>query len=1324
MPGSEADETMRDARTNGQVGLRETLAGHWPPVLVPADRPRLPGVPARCSAVLAAPRAEFGDVPRGALLAGFAAILFRYTGQALISVSLEAERIRYVVSGEMTLLELAASGERGPGFPDDAELRLAVHPGQVELHYDAGLFDEATIARMLGHFQTLVQHATRSRDCPVKLLRLLPDDEAHRMLIEWNRTDADLPYDTCLHQAFEAQAARAPQAIAIVHRGERWTYERVNTDANHLAHHLRSLGVGPDSRVGLCLDRSPALLIAMLGAMKAGGAYVPLDPGYPAERLATMVRGSSCAVIISRAGLVANLPATTQPMVLLDRDAQPLAALPGRDPAPLAGPGNLCYVIHTSGSTGTPKPAALRHRGVMNNLADLNARCQAGPGDSVLALSSPSFDMSVYEFLGITTAGGTIVIPDQDRGADPAHWAELLIAERVTIWNSAPALLGLLVEHLEGNRQRLPALRVVMLGGDWTPVTLPGRVRAVAPGARVIVFGGNVEASIQSTSYEVGEVDPAWRSIPYGRPLANQRTYILDEARQPVPPGVPGELCLAGIGLAREYLNRPEETAARFVEWSYGEVSDRLYRTGDLARFAPDGMIELLGRMDFQVKVNGMRVELGEIESVLRRHERVRQVAVAARDGRLVAYVVPAGSALATESLRDLAARWLPEYMVPAVFVQLDELPLTPNGKLDRKGLPEPEVAGAPYRAPRSAAERVLAAVYADVLGLARVGLDDDFIEMGGDSVRAIQAVSRARARGIELSAREILQSRTIAAIRPAMTARPPAEDAEDAAPLVVAGADERAELARRYPGLAELWPLTPMQSGMLLESLLGEAGPGVYLMQTVYHLSGTVDPARMRAAGQALLERHASLRAAFVVDVTDAPVQVVVGGLEPLWREVDLSDQPADAREEAFGRFLAQDRARQFDLAVPPLWRLALVTFSPRHARLVLTVHHLLVDGWSEQVLASDIVGLYADEAAGPARPYRDFLAWLARQDREAHARAWLRELHGTREPTLLAPAGTARGQAADAREVVLSLAPGDLAHGTRRGITASILVQGAWAIVLAALTGRDDVVFGAIVSGRPGELTGVESMVGLFINTVPVRVSVNPYETVSEFLDGLQRKQLSLLDHQHHSLAEIHQALGVSVLFDTLVAVQTFPAARGRQGEVKVTQVDSLGHASYPLAVIVEDERLTVQYDRNVIDPAAAQDIATRLRLVVSQLARGDDQPIDTLEDLPPTMARPAGAAAAGREYREARTPREEALCELFAEVLDVERVGIDDNLFALGCNSLMATRIVSRMRRSLRLETSVATIFQYPTVAELSGRVKTAKAQVSLRKATAER
>ena len=1271
------------------VGAEPAVAGPWAPVLVPTDRPRRPGALARPWAAVTADLDGAG--PAGAGAAAFAALLFRCTGQDQVALGVPGGELRFHVDGAGTLGDLAAgattagAGAGGAvpvGFTADGtdadadgggggaagaafELQLVLRGDTAELRYDPALFERATAVRLLEHYRTLLADAREHPQTPVNRLRLLDDAQLERALVQWNRTGAQFADVGCLHEAFQARAQAAPAAWAVVQGGERLTYGQVNAAANRLARHLRSLGVGPDVRVGLCLDRSAQLLVAELAVLKAGGAYVPLDPDYPAQRIAAMVAGTSCAVMVSRTDLAANLPErddAAPPLLLLDRDADQWEQLPAGDLEPLAGPDHLCYIIHTSGSTGAPKPIALQHRGVLNNIADLNTRFAVGPGDSVLALSSPSFDMSVYELLGLTIAGGTVVVPDPARSKDPEHWAELARAEGVTVWNSAPALLGLLADHLEHSGQGpLPRLRLALLGGDWVPVTLPARVRTIAPGLRFVVMGGATESSIHSTLFEVEQVDPAWTSIPYGRPMANQRTYILDEDLQPVPPGVPGELYLAGVGLARGYLDQPERTAERFLTWSYGPVrEERLYRTGDAARFGADGLIELIGRKDFQVKIHGLRVELGEIETVLRAHPGVRQSVVVARNNRLLAYVVPqdatdtgAGEGLSA-ALLAVAAQRLPAYMVPAAVVVLERLPLTPNGKLDRLALPEPQGATTAYRVPAAGREQVLAQVYAQVLGVERIGADDDFVACGGDSIRAIQVVTRARARGLEVSARQVLQCRTVAALARAATdpASPTAAAAAAAqvdAPLADPGSAQFQALRRRYPALVDVWPLTALQAGILFESTLNDTGYDAYQMQTVFHLAGPVDAARMRAAGQALLDRYPNLRVAFGADADDTPVQLVLDGVELPWHEVDLTALPEAAQQEALADFLGRDYADHFDRAAAPLLRLALVRLGPETSELVLTTHHVLVDGWSEPILIQDLLRLYASGGDATVLPevrgFRDFLRWLERQDQGAGAKAWAQELAGLDEPTLLAPCDTPRARARGTGEVALRLSADQSRQLSRSaaglGVTLNTLLQGAWAVLLSGLTGRRDVVFGATVSGRPAQLPGVESMVGLFINTVPVRVDCAPGGTVAQLLTGLQDRQTALLDHHHLGLADIHQQTVLDALFDTLVAFQSYPVDHAGIAEaaaaagIEVTGTRAEGAATYPLALIVESDpqlRLTLQYHQHLFTADAAQTLAARLHAVLVALTADPARRVGTLDVLlPEERAHLTGTTAA---------------------------------------------------------------------------------------------
>ena len=540
----------------------------------------------------------------------------------------------------------------GCGFAEESmrlwpglEAGLFFGGGPGTLVTNAELFDAAVSRRMCGHLGRLLEDALHRPDEPLFRLAMLTDDERRQLLLEWNDTAIDFPREACLHELFEERVDENPDAIGAVFSGQRITYGELEERANRLAHELRTLGVGPDALVGIGCEKSLEMVVGLLGIAKAGGAYVPLDPAYPAERIDYMLRDSRVEVLLTQRHLADSLPDTGSRILFLDE--ADLEHQPATRPDAVAGDQHLAYVIYTSGSTGAPKGVMLNHQGRVNNFLDFNRRFTVGPGDALIALASLSFDMCAYDVFGTLAAGATIVLPRPGELQDPASWARTMKAEKVTIWHTAPAMLKMLVDWLEDHSDQAPeALRLVLLGGDWIPVTLPDRLRALVPDVRVIGMGGATECSMDSTIYEIGEVDPGWTSIPYGKPMKNQLAYVVDANLEPVPIGFPGELYLGGIGVGRGYLERPELTAERFLDDPFSGVPGaRMYRTGDLARWMPDGNLELLGRLDNQVKIRGNRIELGEIEARLREHPAVREGVVVARpdsngEKRLVAYVV------------------------------------------------------------------------------------------------------------------------------------------------------------------------------------------------------------------------------------------------------------------------------------------------------------------------------------------------------------------------------------------------------------------------------------------------------------------------------------------------------------------------------------------------------------------------------------------------------------------------------------------------------------------------------------------------------------
>ncbi|MFF4431012.1 amino acid adenylation domain-containing protein [Streptomyces sp. NPDC001513] len=1616
-------------------------------------------------------------------------------------------------------------------------------PGMLcYLEYATDLFDRSTAQSVVDRYLRVIREVVASPDRPVALAPVLDEAELDTVVREFNDTAVELPGLT-VAELFERQAAATPDAVALEAGDEVLTYRALDARASRVAQELAARGVGAETLVGVALPRTADLVAGLLGVLKAGGAYLPIDPRYPSRRLDFILEDAAPGLILTDEQTVGVLPRTQVPQLFLgdiDFGAPADAAA-----APVtARPGQVAYVMYTSGSTGTPKGVAITHANVVNDVLGLASAIGVGAGTRVLAGTSVNFDVSVFELFATLCSGGTVeLVRDALVIGERGGWSGGVIS-------TVPSVFAELLGQVNGNI----AVDTVVFAGEALPTSLVRRVREAIPGVRVVNAYGQSE-SFYATTFAL-PADEEWDgsgSAPIGAPLGNVRTYVLGPGLRPVPVGVVGELYVAGE-IGRGYHGRGGLTADRFVADPFGPAGSRMYRTGDLARWNAAGQLEYAGRDDAQMKVRGFRIEPGEIEAVLTAHPGVAQAVVTIREGRgskqLVCHVVPLEAdqsgfgtvaslgdldvdlttSVSVRELRRFATGRLPEFMVPSVFVMVGRLPLTANGKLDLAALPEPDFSGGEYRAPRNAAEEVLAAVYAEVLGLDRVGIDDDFFAIGGDSIRSIQVVSRARGGGVEVSPRQIFDHRTVAELAavavvgvaagtgpvlaelegggagrlpllpigeyllelgegidrfamsmavelpegidraalaatlgavldrhdvlrsrlvtaggggdgadgadraglevgapgsvdadalihrvecdgrwdeqwfetataeldaatgrldaaagvmaqfvwfapqegagrlllvlhhfvvdgvswrillpdlataweqvregrtpelpevgtsvrrwahalaeeasspervaelalwrsvvagpdpllgsraldpavdvmstvdhtwlklpvpvtetllttlparfhggvndgllaaltlavaqwrrargidessalirveghgreedvapgadlsrtvgwfttmypvrldlagidldeafaggaaagsavkavkeqllslpdkgvgygllrhlnpqtaevlrryptgqigfnylgrfsssadvpehlrglgwtlaegtteliaqpdgrmpalstldvgalvtdteqgPQLTARLAfpsgllrAEDVEELAelwstalqalarhaaepaaggltpsdvPLVRATQGEIEAWEERYPGLQDVWPLTTMQDGLLFHAQLAGSTFDAYQMQLVFHLAGEVEPARMRAAGQALLDRYANLRAAFVFDAAGDRVQVVRDRVELPWQYLDLSGFGEEGREEALKRFLTEDHNSHFDLARAPLVRMSLVMLAPDRWELVFTAHHVLFDGWSIPVLMQDLLRLYGSEGDASALPrvpgYRDFLVWQAGQDREASARAWAAELAGVESPTLIAPEAGAASDPAGIGQIDIPLSADAARDLGRRaaelGLTLNTLVQGTWALVLAGLTGRQDVVFGATVSGRPPVVPGVDAMVGLFINTLPVRVECGPGATLGELLRDLQNRQSALLDHHHHGLLDIHRSIGLNVLFDTLVGFESYPIdgvaineANSAAG-ISITGISPLSGAHYPLVVMAFADphlRVALQYQHHLFDPETVEGIAARFARILQQLVSDPDTRVGSVHVLEP--------------------------------------------------------------------------------------------------------
>ncbi|MCY9165986.1 amino acid adenylation domain-containing protein [Bacillus atrophaeus] len=647
------------------------------------------------------------------------------------------------------------------------------------IQYSTDLFEADTIERLIEHYLNVLEEVAKNSMVCLSKLPLLSAKERDTILVEWNDTALDLPYNTTLHETFRHRVEKQSDATAIISGNQTLCYGDLNRAAERLSSYLRTVCTKPEEVIAISIERSPEFVIAVLAILKSGCAYVPLDPSHHTDThlINTMQQVGARILISRRKNEAESIHNESIQMVYVDDFTHNNFALNQIDGKSqlnnkqydASSCESLAYVICSSGSTGKPKAIAIRHQGALNNLLDINQRFAVSKEDRILFLSSPSFDMSVYETMGMLIAGGTLVIPDSDSLREPTHWLDLMRKNEVTIWNSAPALLEVLVEELErANDIYLPNLRLVLLGGDWIPVSIPDRLRKYAPNVRVIALGGATEASIHSTIYSVDKTEDGWTSIPYGEPMANQHVYVLDRWMQPTPVGVPGELYLGGVGLAREYIGLPELTQKRFVDYNLrGNQPERLFRTGDLARWRKDGNLELIGRIDFQAKIHGLRVDLSDIESALCSYKDIKEAVVVVntndkRGSSLIAYYVPINDKDVVEiNLREYLTQILPIYMIPSSFRGIDSLPKNRSGKVDRLALKKitPQINEATLQEPTDTLEASILNSWKQILGIDDIGIDDDFFEIGGDSFSAIR-LSRTIEGGLPVV--ELFKQRTV----------------------------------------------------------------------------------------------------------------------------------------------------------------------------------------------------------------------------------------------------------------------------------------------------------------------------------------------------------------------------------------------------------------------------------------------------------------------------------------------------------------------------------------------------------------------------------
>jgi amino acid adenylation domain-containing protein len=1003
----------------------------------------------------------------------------------------------------------------------------------LRLCFERHSFHPSQVARMLAHLKILLEGIAANTEQRLSELPLLTQPEQRLLLEDWNNTQTGTSQGECLHELFESVAARTPARTALVCGEESLTFEELNRRANQLARHLRGLGVGPEVPVGICAQRSLETVIALLGILKAGGVYVPLDPEYPQERLSYMLEDTGVSVLLTQQHLIFDLPpyAAASEIVCLDSDWETISQESDENLSPFVTGANLAYIIYTSGSTGRPKGVCISHEAIASHLRIVGKKFALDENDRMLQFASLNFDVSIEQIWTPLLCGATTILRDA-RAWSVAEFYQEVSERGVTVINVSPSYWNLLTqESATATKFGLDKqLKLVIVGGDAMSSEATRQWRQTDMGAaRLLNAYGPTETTITATVFDVPS-DYDWHeastNVPIGRPLGNRKVYILDRQGNLSPIGATGELHLGGTLLARGYLNNPEQTAEKFIPDAFSnEPGARLYRTGDLARYRDDGQIEFLGRIDHQIKIRGFRIEAGEIEAALRQNPSVREAIVVAReeaggDKRLVAYVAlkqrDVGS---VDELRDALKEKLPAHMVPAAFILLEELPLTPNGKIDRRALPAPATTeienGDAYVAPSTSLEELLVDIWRDVLNVERVSVHDNFFDLGGHSLLATQVISRLRQRlQVEVPLHSFFENPVIAELAKEVEALGLAP--QPAAPPMLPVSRER-DLPLSF-AQQRLWFLDQL-----------EPGSAAYNISGAIRLAGRLDTDALAQSLSEIIRRHEALRTTF--DLRHGQPAQIINEAQPVSLPyVDLGQLPESEREARVRELAIEDATRPVDLKRGPLARFSLLRLSDESHVLLVTMHHIISDGWSIGVFVRELASLYAAFSESEASPleelqlqYADYAVWqkewLRGEMLERQLAYWSQQLEGA-PPLLELPADRPRPPlqtfkgATYTLELPRSLSEAAKELSSREEVTLFMTLLATFKVLLHYHSGAKDLVVGMDVANR--NRVESEGLIGFFVNQLVLRTKLEGELSFREFLRRVREVTLGAYEHQ----------------------------------------------------------------------------------------------------------------------------------------------------------------------------------------------------------------
>ncbi|WOB66747.1 non-ribosomal peptide synthetase [Microcystis aeruginosa] len=1066
--------------------------------------------------------------------------------------------------------------------------------------YNTDLFESSTIERLSGHFLNLLGGIAANPQARISQLPLLTESETNQLLIEWNNTQVDYPEYKCIHQLFEEQVKRTPNAVAVVYSGQQLTYNELNCRANQLAHYLRKLGVKADTLVGISLERSLEMMVGLLGILKAGGAYVPLDPDYPQERLSFMLEDSQVKVLVTQAKLVKSIPEHQAQLICLDTEWEKIAQNITSNPESVAKPENLIYIIYTSGSTGKPKGVLVNHSNVVRLFAATDAWYNFNSQDVWSLFHSYAFDFSVWEMWGALLYGGRLVVVPYLVTRSTEAFYQLLCQEKVTILNQTPTAFRQLIQAEESLKGSFPlsrgdrssttdndlSLRLVIFGGEALEINSlqPWFQHHGDQCPQLVNMYGITETTVHVTYRPLSMNDLNSTASVIGRPIPDLQVYLLDQHLQLVPVGVPGEMYVGGAGVTKGYLNRPELTTERFISSPFekdevipptplnkgGNEPSKLYKTGDLGRYLPDGNIEYLGRIDNQVKIRGFRIELGEIESLLNQNEAVQSSCVIVRednlgDKRLVAYVVPQPEInLTINEIRQFLRAKLPDYMVPTAFVLLDTFPLTPNGKIDRRALPVPDLQSqGEYIAPRNPIEEKMAQIWAEVLKLKRVSIEDNFFELGGHSLLATQVISRLQETfEIVVPLRYLFESPTIAQLS------------------AVILKELQTGLGLKLPSIVPVnreddIPLSWAQERLwFVNQLEGESG--AYTIDLTMRLRGNLNIKALEKAFQAIIQRHEPLRTQFKLK-DNKPIQAIDSNVTFTLPVVNL--QNLSHSEQQVKNLLLAAASEPFDLESGSILRVKLWQVKTEEYVLLLAIHHIAADGWSIGVLVDELSVYYRSFCTGTKADlpdlsiqYADFALWqrqwLTNEVLDRQLSYWKQQLTGI---PLLHQLPTDRPRPAiqsfrggtERLQLDSQLTQQLKKLSQESGSTLFMTLLAGFAVLLSRYSQQTDVVIGSPIANR--NRTEIEGLIGFFVNSLVLRFDLSQDPTFEDFLAQVRQTTQDAYDHQDlpfEMLVEklqIERHLDRNPLTQIVFALQNAPSSPWDLPGVNIEEIPS---------------------------------------------------------------------------------------------------------------------------------------------------------------------